>query len=165
MYLLVFHAYINEMHGSRSKISSKNLVRQRCAKGFNSGVKELIAPGARKTRYSADQDNFSVYYFQFIICCHFPISCYVVHTAEKARKTLPCSERVSNTRQPACAISQAVRSFWPGSVTLVVVFYTIEVKHEHLALGPLSVCVVGVSPGQILGCCLFLRLLQGKLSN
>jgi hypothetical protein len=38
VYLLVFHAYINEMHSSRTKIPSKNLVRQCCAKGFNSGV-------------------------------------------------------------------------------------------------------------------------------
>jgi hypothetical protein len=29
------------MHGSRSKIPSKNLVMQRCAEGFNSGVKVL----------------------------------------------------------------------------------------------------------------------------
>jgi hypothetical protein len=27
----VFHAYINDMHGSRSKFPIKNLVRQRCA--------------------------------------------------------------------------------------------------------------------------------------
>jgi hypothetical protein len=41
MYLSVFHAYINEMHGSRSKILSKKLVKQRCAEEFNSGVKGL----------------------------------------------------------------------------------------------------------------------------
>jgi hypothetical protein len=44
MHLLVCHGYINEMRGSRSKIPSKNLVRQRYTEGFNSGVKELMNP-------------------------------------------------------------------------------------------------------------------------
>jgi hypothetical protein len=39
---MVFHAYINKMHGSRSKIPIKYLVRQRCAEGFNSGGKVLM---------------------------------------------------------------------------------------------------------------------------
>jgi hypothetical protein len=41
VYLLGFQAYIKEMGGSRIKIASKILVKQRCAEGFNSGVKGL----------------------------------------------------------------------------------------------------------------------------
>jgi hypothetical protein len=39
--LLFFHTYINEMHRSIIKICSKNLGKQRCAEGFNSGVKGI----------------------------------------------------------------------------------------------------------------------------
>jgi hypothetical protein len=41
------------MHGSRSKITSKNLVRQRCAEEFNSGGKGFTQQqltAANKTR-------------------------------------------------------------------------------------------------------------------
>jgi hypothetical protein len=38
---LVFHAYIKEMPVQEGKSLVNNLVRQRCAEGFNSGVKGL----------------------------------------------------------------------------------------------------------------------------
>jgi hypothetical protein len=41
VHLLVFHAYINEMQVQEAKSPVNNLVRQRCAEGFNSGVKGL----------------------------------------------------------------------------------------------------------------------------
>jgi hypothetical protein len=56
LHLLVFYAYINKMQGSRSKIPIKNLVRQRCVEGFNSGVKGLklgIDPESHK--YAVDR--------------------------------------------------------------------------------------------------------------
>jgi hypothetical protein len=41
LHFLAFRAYINEMHGSRSKIRSKNF-RQSALEGINLGVKDLI---------------------------------------------------------------------------------------------------------------------------
>jgi hypothetical protein len=41
VHLLGFRAYINEICGSNIKTPVKDLVRQRCAEGFNFGVKGL----------------------------------------------------------------------------------------------------------------------------
>jgi hypothetical protein len=62
VYLSDFHAYeyINEKHGSRSKIPSKNLVRQRCADGFISGAKGLVNDKLLK-RYGNSFTTIQIY--------------------------------------------------------------------------------------------------------
>jgi hypothetical protein len=58
LHLLVFHAYINKMRGSVSKVSSKNLVRQCCAERFNSGIK-----GLTKATFSERKNCSTLIYF------------------------------------------------------------------------------------------------------
>jgi hypothetical protein len=84
VYLLVFRTYINEMHVSRSKIPSKNsLVRQRCAEGFNSGVKGLMIHildcSCNRQAHMKHENwlfNFLFYYFVLI----FWFVCYSLYT-------------------------------------------------------------------------------------
>jgi hypothetical protein len=56
VYLLVYHAYVNEMHGSRSKIPSKKSRQAALREGIYSGVKGLT----KKPRATKHSDRHTV---------------------------------------------------------------------------------------------------------
>jgi hypothetical protein len=70
VYLLAFQAYINEMHGSRSKISSKKSRQAALRGGFNSGVRGLMHTVPLLLRHSLFI-YVSIYLIQYFIFFFF----------------------------------------------------------------------------------------------
>jgi hypothetical protein len=85
MYLLVFHAYIKEMHGSRSKIPTKNLVHiYTLSSGFTTSsiyihdISRLIV-NPKQSKCSKKQGNYFINNFTpqiFFVLSHHTITVY-----------------------------------------------------------------------------------------
>jgi hypothetical protein len=83
------------MHGSRSKIHSKNLVRQRCAKGINScvkGLKQITVAG--KIIFMVFH---SYYYFLSYVAPKYFWSLFSTHWTKYSYKKLTQTSHMNST--------------------------------------------------------------------